>query len=595
MSDEQRVPEISIVIPTFRRRAIVTRMVRALAEQEFGEPFEVVVIVDGSDDGTADALRELEIGVPLIVREQPNRGAATARNHGASIARGEILLFLDDDMEAHPRLLEEHARSHREGADAVLGHLPLHPDAPKNFLSRSIESWAAERIERLSVPGAEPDPLELLTGQLSISRETFFAVGGFDTAFTDGGTFGNEDTEFGYRLFLRGCKVVFNPLAISWQYYAVTPRDYLRRSFQVGHADVMFARRHPEQLRTLFSLDTRERLLVRGFWRPLQRVPLLPALLARLLRRLALPMVERGMENFLATRLFREAASAAYWQGVSAGGGIPGAHPVRVLAYHALSRLPTGTVFEPYGVPPDEFAQQLDQLMKAGYHFLGVDEFLRYLRDGAGVPRRALLLTFDDAYADLSSAIPVLLERGIVAIVFVVSSRMGGTNEWDQAIGAPRLPLLDADGLKELVRNGVEIGLHSKTHPFLTRLPDSELADEIEGGGDALERHGLGRPRCFAYPYGEHDPRVREAVRQARMTAAFTVEPGRVRSGQDPFSIPRFEILRGDVGWRLRLKLAAGEYWHRVSKLIGPLLRLPRKLLRLVLRGNGALPYFRRK
>ena len=580
MSDEQRAPEISIVIPTFRRRAIVTRMVRALACQEFGEPFEVVVVVDGSDDGTADALRELEIGVPLVVLEQPNRGAATARNHGASIARGKILLFLDDDMEAHPRLLEEHARSHREGADAVLGHLPLHGDAPANFLSQSIESWAEQRLERLSAPGAAPEPLELLTGQLSISRETFHAVGGFDTAFTDGGSFGNEDTEFGYRLFQRGLKVVFNPLAISWQYYAVTPRDYLRRSFQVGHADVMFARRHPEQLRTLFSLDTRERLLVRGFWRPLQRLPLLPALLARLLRRLALPMVERGTENFLATRLFREAASAAYWQGVSAGGGIPGAHPVRVLAYHALSRLPAGTVFEPYGVPPDEFAQQLDQLMKAGYHFLGVDEFLRYLRDGATVPRRALLLTFDDAYADLTSAIPVLVERGIAAIVFVVSSRMGGTNEWDQAIGAPRLPLLDADGLKELVRNGFEIGLHSKTHPFLTRLSDSELADEIEEGCKALERHGLGRPRCFAYPYGEHDPRVREAVRQAGMTAAFTVEPGRVRSGQDPFSIPRFEILYGDAGWRLRVKLAGGEYWHRAKKLAGPLLRLPRKLVK---------------
>jgi len=64
------------------------------------------------------------------------------------------------------------------------------------------------------------------------------------------------------------------------------------------------------------------------------------------------------------------------------------------------------------------------------------------------------------------------------------------------------------------------------------------------------------------------------------MTAAFTVEPGRVRSGQDPFSIPRFEILYGDAGWRLRLKLAGSEHWHRAKKLAGPLLRLPRKLVK---------------
>lgn len=582
MRDDAHPLNFSIVIPTFRRPGIVARMVRALARQEFSGRFEVIVVVDGCDEGSFDALRKLEIGVPLIVREQPNRGAAAARNHGASLAQGEILLFLDDDMEAHPRLLEEHARSHREGADAVLGHLPLHPDAPKNFLSRSIESWAEHRTERLSAPGAEPAPLELLTGQLSISRETFFAVGGFDTAFTDGGTFGNEDIEFGYRLFKRGCKVVFNSLAISWQYYAVAPRDYLRRAFEAGQADVMFARLHPEQLSAIFALGTRQRLLVRGFWRPIQRLPLLATLLSHLMRSVALAMVEREIENFVATRIFREAVSSAYWRGVHASGGIPGANPVRVLAYHAMSSLPAGTVFEPYGVPPAQLGQQLDQLMQAGYHFLGIDEFLRYLDAGAGVPRGALLVTFDDAYADLTSAIPVLRERGIAAIVFVVSSRIGGTNEWDQAIGAPRLQLLDADGLKELARNGFEIGLHSRTHPFLTQLTDMDLADEAGGGCEELERQGLGRPRCFAYPYGENDQRVQEAVRSAGMRAAFTVEPGRVQTGRDPFAIPRFEIHNGDVGWRLRLKLAAGEHRHRILRLIGPLLRLPRKLVRLI-------------
>src|SRR6266487_2852993 len=128
----------SIVIPTYQRRDVVLSSVHALAAQEDGGPFEVIVVVDGSTDGSADALRELETPFPLSVIEQPNRGQAEARNQGVAAARGELLLFLDDDMEAHPRLLAEHDRSHREGADVVLGHIPVHHESPPSFLAAAV-------------------------------------------------------------------------------------------------------------------------------------------------------------------------------------------------------------------------------------------------------------------------------------------------------------------------------------------------------------------------------------------------------------------------------------------------------------------------
>ena len=78
------------------------RTVRSLARQEYDGRFEVVVVVDGSQDGSFEALKELDVSFPLSVFEQSNQGAARARNHGAAATRGEILLFLDDDMEAHP-------------------------------------------------------------------------------------------------------------------------------------------------------------------------------------------------------------------------------------------------------------------------------------------------------------------------------------------------------------------------------------------------------------------------------------------------------------------------------------------------------------
>src|SRR5580765_5027104 len=108
-------PRFSVVVPTFQRREVVVASVAAFGGQDFGERFEVVVVVDGSTDGTANALRALSPPLPLAAVEQENRGPAAAPNRGAEEARGELLLRHDDDMEPRPRLLSEHDRSHLEG------------------------------------------------------------------------------------------------------------------------------------------------------------------------------------------------------------------------------------------------------------------------------------------------------------------------------------------------------------------------------------------------------------------------------------------------------------------------------------------------
>ena len=142
----------SVVIPTYQRRDTVVRNVQAL-ERQTQRDFEVIVVVDGSTDGTAEALGRLDLSFALTVHEQPNRGQASARNAGAAVAQGELLLFLDDDMEADPALLAEHDRSRREGVEFVLGHVPLHPASPPNLLSWGAGLWADARKERLDRSG----------------------------------------------------------------------------------------------------------------------------------------------------------------------------------------------------------------------------------------------------------------------------------------------------------------------------------------------------------------------------------------------------------------------------------------------------------
>ena len=221
--------DFSIIIPTYQRRDVVVSSVSAIAQQSFTGKFEVIVVVDGSTDGTGDALRQLDLPFPLTVIEQVNQGASMARNRGAQEAEGKILLFLDDDMEAHPQLIIEHDRSHQAGTDAVIGNIPLHPESPKNFLSSAVAEWAETRVNQLLAVNGNLPFHEIMTGQLSIARSTFLQLGGFSLKFTQGGSFGNEDLDFGLRLINSGYKIFFNPQAISWQKYVVTPHQYLKQ------------------------------------------------------------------------------------------------------------------------------------------------------------------------------------------------------------------------------------------------------------------------------------------------------------------------------------------------------------------------------
>jgi peptidoglycan/xylan/chitin deacetylase (PgdA/CDA1 family)/glycosyltransferase involved in cell wall biosynthesis len=548
----------SVIIPTYQRRDVVLNTVRALVRQEFAGTFEVIVVVDGSKDGSAEALQGMETPFPFIILEQSNQGAATARNQGAAKASGEILLFLDDDMEAHPRLLVEHDRSHQKGADVVLGHIPLHPKSPSNFLSAEVKCWTDKRVRRLSSPEAKLTLHDLLTGQISMTQQVFYSIGGFDTTFTHGGTFGNEDVDFGYRLLLKGYQIIFNPDAISWQYYVVSPRQHLRQWYQTGHADVLFARKHPNQTQTIFALNKSEKWINRYLWRPLLKIPVLAPLLTSLLRWLTLTLVEKGAQDIITTTLFFEAKSVEYWRGVQEAGGIPEPRPLRILAYHTIADLAGDPVLEPYGVPPDQFRRQLDVLEQAGYRFVNADEALTFLQGRGGLPRQALLLTFDDCYEDLLTvALPILEERAIPAVAFAVSGCLGGINEWDSSLGATQLRLLNGGELRKLAERGVEIGAHSRTHRQLTRLSTDELIGEVAGSASDLESFGLDRPRFFAYPYGEYNQRVQQVVQESGLQAAFTVDSNLVRPGQNPYQIPRVEITREDRGWKLLWKVAS--------------------------------------
>ena len=238
---------------------------------------------------------------------------------------------------------------------------------------------------------------------------------------------------------------------------------------------------------------------------------------------------------------------------------------VVVLGYHAIADLDSDPVLSRFSVPPARFAEHLDTLLRKGWTFVDLDTVLKALDDDGRLPDRAVLLTFDDAYTDLLDvACPILEERGIPAVAFAVTERLGRTNSWDSEDGAEELKLLCADGLRETAARGVEIGSHTATHPHLTEISPEQLEEELGGAADRLEALGLPRPRAFSYPYGLWNATVAQAVREAGYEVAFAVDRGTVRSGANRYALPRIAVHANDTGRMLHLKLATAELNKRV-------------------------------
>jgi peptidoglycan/xylan/chitin deacetylase (PgdA/CDA1 family) len=231
---------------------------------------------------------------------------------------------------------------------------------------------------------------------------------------------------------------------------------------------------------------------------------------------------------------------------------------LRILAYHAIADLSDDPVLAEYAVPPRLFEAHLDTLLGGGWSFVDLDAVLAALAGERALPRRALLLTFDDAYTDLLEvACPIMAERGVPGIVFAVAGKLGGTNEWDSKKRASTLRLLNAEGLRAVIEQGVEVGAHTTNHRPLPKVPAAELEEEIAGSGRRLVDAGLPRPRSFSYPYGEWSPALAAATREAGYEVAFTVDWGVVGEGADPYTLPRVEIHASDTPRKLRLKLLA--------------------------------------
>lgn len=203
-------PRISIVVPTYNRRARLERVLGGLDRQTVSpELFEVVIIDDGSTDDTQtwlEANRARAYGVTVVT--QQNGGPSRARNRGVEVARGELVLFIDDDVEPTPVLLAEHLKVH----DAEPNVVVMGPLASLDHYAQPWVAWEQEKLEAQYAAMLRGDYAptfrQFWTGNASVARAHLLAAGGFNTTYARA-----EDIELGRRLHERGLGFRFNPAA----------------------------------------------------------------------------------------------------------------------------------------------------------------------------------------------------------------------------------------------------------------------------------------------------------------------------------------------------------------------------------------------
>ena len=294
---------------------------------------------------------------------------------------------------------------------------------------------------------------------------------------------------------------------------------------------------------------------------------------------------------------------------------------LRVLTYHRVAELDNHFKLDPHQISatPEIFNKQMDFLSRH-YSVVAIEDVMKAVEHDIRLPRKAVLITFDDAYSDIKdTAWPILRSYGFPCTIFVPTAFPGAPGRlfwWDrlfhslnstaqQKLSAPpvgTLNLTDSDDrlgnfkklrnhmktvpydkamalvekvclqmkvpdnglkstlnwdeLRQMVKEGVTIGAHTRTHPILTQMPLEKAAEEIKGSLEDLKREIGHVLPIFCYPNGSHTVQIKAILRQEGIKLAFGCEDGHNNlEGVDPMNLCRTNITRKTSAYIFRLRL----------------------------------------
>jgi GT2 family glycosyltransferase len=297
---------VSIIIPTYDRLDELRKVVASVKQQQrpTGAELEIVVVDDGSSDGTQDWLTTQSNESSFRVIRQSNSGPAKARNRGVEEASGEIVVFLGDDTEPEPGWLMAHLEEHRlfggESQLAVLGYTTFPREIESPFL-RFINEFGSQFGYLLIEDPRSVGFNFFYTSNISLPRNEVLRLGGFREDFPAAAW---EDIEFAYRAVKDGLKIRYQPRARTVHHHCIRPRTFCRRQRTSGRSAAIFASLHPE-LDEFLGL----------------RRSLPPTAIRRLRRAVLCLLVEIGekVHGVVPTKAYQEFLDQCYLEGLAEG------------------------------------------------------------------------------------------------------------------------------------------------------------------------------------------------------------------------------------------------------------------------------------
>lgn len=234
-------PFLSVIIPTHNRLGMLKQTLACIDRQTYPrQQFEIIVVDDGSSDGTQEYLLEAaRCGEMRYLRQEPARGPSAARNAGAREALGDVLVFTDDDCLPTDGWLQALADSYaeRDNREAIaIGGVIENADTG-HWLRRF---YTVQGVQHQTNRQIEPNFLD--TANASYPRVTFVSLGGFNEFFP----IYSEDVDLGYRLRASGFVLRTNHAARVLHLGTTSLLAFLRRSYRIGFATALVMLEHPE-------------------------------------------------------------------------------------------------------------------------------------------------------------------------------------------------------------------------------------------------------------------------------------------------------------------------------------------------------------
>jgi GT2 family glycosyltransferase len=234
--------DASVIIPTYNRRDALLETLGALARVNYPpDRWEAVVVDDGSSDDTEEAIQAWAVGQPsLTVRyqRQSNAGPAAARNRGAGAARGETLIFIDNDIIVEPSFVRTHLEAHAAYPGSwILGRI-THPEAMRATPFGRYRDDCCEGFHAAHPAAGVQETVGMSAQNVSIPAADFRRLGGFDEDFTIASS---EDWDLGMRARRAGIRVLYHPgIKVLHNDWACSLEQFCRRQMLYSISDVLF-------------------------------------------------------------------------------------------------------------------------------------------------------------------------------------------------------------------------------------------------------------------------------------------------------------------------------------------------------------------